>query len=97
MRDPASADLKVVTASAENEADVLVHDAHSASLTTAFALSRLADPDTLHHTPIGVFRSAEWPVYDTLTAEQMEAAVAERGPGDLAALLCSSGSWTVSV
>ncbi len=28
---------------------------------TAFALSRLADPDTLHHTPIGVFRDVTAP------------------------------------
>ncbi|WP_256107929.1 2-oxoacid:ferredoxin oxidoreductase subunit beta, partial [Streptomyces sp. ODS05-4] len=68
VRDRETGDLKVVEVTPANEADVLVHDAHSASPTTAFALSRLADPDTLHHTPIGVLRSVRRPVYDTLMA-----------------------------
>ncbi|MBK3525644.1 2-oxoacid:ferredoxin oxidoreductase subunit beta, partial [Streptomyces sp. MBT70] len=75
VRDRATGDLKVVTVTTENEADILVHDAHAASPTTAFALSRLADPDTLHHTPIGVFRSVDRPVYDTLMADQLDTAV----------------------
>ncbi|MER5489482.1 2-oxoacid:ferredoxin oxidoreductase subunit beta, partial [Streptomyces sp. NPDC002812] len=87
VRDPATGDLRVVDVTPENEADILVHDAHAASPTTAFALSRLADPDTLHHTPIGVFRSVERPVYDTLMADQLDSAVEQRGKGDLAALL----------
>ncbi|MCZ0204077.1 2-oxoacid:ferredoxin oxidoreductase subunit beta [Streptomyces sp. UMAF16] len=95
VRDRATGDLKVVTVTAENEADVLVHDAHAASPTTAFALSRLADPDTLHHTPIGVFRSVDRPVYDTLMTEQLDTAVEQRGKGDLAALLAGGDTWTV--
>lgn len=95
VRDAATGDLKVVTVTAENEADVLVHDAHAASPTTAFALSRLADPDTLHHTPIGVLRSVDRPVYDTLMADQLEAAVEQKGKGDLAALLGGNDTWTV--
>jgi 2-oxoglutarate ferredoxin oxidoreductase subunit beta len=95
VRDRATGDLEVVTVTPENEADILVHDAHAASPTTAFALSRLADPDTLHHTPIGVFRSVERPVYDTLMAEQLDTAVAQRGKGDLAALLAGGDTWTV--
>ncbi|MFF5707282.1 2-oxoacid:ferredoxin oxidoreductase subunit beta, partial [Streptomyces sp. NPDC012794] len=62
---------------------------------TAFALSRLADPDTLHHTPIGVFRSTQRPVYDTLMADQLEAAVDQHGKADLAALLTGHDAWTV--
>ncbi|MEU5078921.1 MULTISPECIES: 2-oxoacid:ferredoxin oxidoreductase subunit beta [Streptomyces] len=95
VRDRATGDLKVVTVTAENEADILVHDAHAASPTTAFALSRLADPDTLHHTPIGVFRSVDRPVYDTLMADQLDTAVEQRGKGDLAALLAGGDTWTV--
>ncbi|MEU3409917.1 MULTISPECIES: 2-oxoacid:ferredoxin oxidoreductase subunit beta [unclassified Streptomyces] len=95
VRDRATGDLKVVTVTAENEADILVHDAHAASPTTAFALSRLADPDTLHHTPVGVFRSVERPVYDTLMADQLDTAVEQRGKGDLAALLAGGDTWTV--
>ncbi|MHC6626823.1 2-oxoacid:ferredoxin oxidoreductase subunit beta [Streptomyces globosus] len=95
VRDPATGDLEVVEVTAENEARVLVHDARAASPTTAFALSRLADPDTLHRTPIGVFRSVERPVYDTLMAEQLETATEAKGEGDLAALLAGNDTWTV--
>ncbi|MGW0882175.1 2-oxoacid:ferredoxin oxidoreductase subunit beta [Streptomyces sp. NPDC002671] len=95
VRDRQTGDLKVVTVTPENEADLLVHDAHAASPTTAFALSRLADPDTLHHTPIGVFRSVERPVYDTAMAEQLDTAIEQRGKGDLAALLAGGDTWTV--
>ncbi|WP_225654930.1 2-oxoacid:ferredoxin oxidoreductase subunit beta [Streptomyces pseudogriseolus] len=96
VRDPATGDLKVVAVTPDNEADILVHDAHTASPTTAFALSRLADPDTLHHTPIGVFRSVDRPVYDTLMADQLDTAVDQHGKGDLAALLTGNDTWTVA-
>ncbi|MEU0006563.1 2-oxoacid:ferredoxin oxidoreductase subunit beta [Streptomyces sp. NPDC006314] len=95
VRDRQTGDLRVVTVTPENEADILVHDAHAASPTTAFALSRLADPDTLHHTPIGVFRSVERPVYDTAMADQLDTAIEQRGKGDLAALLAGGDTWTV--
>ncbi|MGB8943973.1 MAG: 2-oxoacid:ferredoxin oxidoreductase subunit beta, partial [Streptomyces sp.] len=74
---------------------ILVHDAHSTSPTLAFALSRLADPDTLHHTPIGVFRDVERPVYDTLMSDQLDTAIEQNGKGDLAALLAGGDTWTV--
>ncbi|MCQ0024232.1 2-oxoacid:ferredoxin oxidoreductase subunit beta [Streptomyces somaliensis DSM 40738] len=95
VRDPATGDLEVVAVTPENEARVLVHDAHAASPTTAFALSRLADPNTLHHTPIGVLRSVRRPVYDALMADQLDAAVERRGKGDLSALLAGNDTWTV--
>ncbi|NEC97688.1 2-oxoacid:ferredoxin oxidoreductase subunit beta [Streptomyces albidoflavus] len=96
VRAPATGDLQVVDVTPENEADILVHDAHNASPTTAFALSRLADPDTLHHTPIGVFRSADRPVYDTLMSDQLDEAVERQGQGDLSALLTGNDTWTVA-
>ncbi|MBT2387980.1 2-oxoacid:ferredoxin oxidoreductase subunit beta, partial [Streptomyces sp. ISL-1] len=80
----------------ENESRILVHDAHSASPTTAFALSRLADPDTLHNTPIGVLRSVERPVYDTMMSDQLDTAIEQNGKGDLAALLTGNDTWTVA-
>ncbi|MER0447622.1 2-oxoacid:ferredoxin oxidoreductase subunit beta [Streptomyces sp. Edi4] len=95
VRDAATGDLVVVPVTPDNEGDILVHDAHSASPTTAFALSRLADPDTLHHTPIGVFRSVERPVYDTLMADQLDTAIEQNGKGDLGALLAGKDTWTV--
>jgi 2-oxoglutarate/2-oxoacid ferredoxin oxidoreductase subunit beta len=95
VRDQATGDLRVIDITVEGTDGVLVHDAHAASPTTAFALSRLADADTLHHTPIGVLRDVERPVYDTEMAEQLEAAVEQRGKGDLAALLAGNDTWTV--
>ncbi|MER5889940.1 thiamine pyrophosphate-dependent enzyme, partial [Streptomyces sp. NPDC001941] len=95
VRDPHTGDLKVVAVTEDNQSQILVHDAHAASPTTAFALSRLADPDTLHHTPIGVFRSIERPVYDTLMADQLDTAVEHHGKGDLATLLAGNDTWTV--
>ncbi|MGN9794322.1 2-oxoacid:ferredoxin oxidoreductase subunit beta [Streptomyces sp. OZ13] len=95
VRNRSTGDLEVVAVTAENESDILVHDAHAASPTTAFALSRLADADTLHHTPIGVLRSVQRPVYDTLMAEQLDTAVEQHGKGDLAALLTGNDTWTV--
>ncbi|WP_406267820.1 2-oxoacid:ferredoxin oxidoreductase subunit beta [Actinacidiphila glaucinigra] len=95
VRDRATGDLRVVDVDASNEDEVLVHDAHAATPTTAFALSRLADPDTLHHTPIGVFRSVDRPVYDALMSEQLEQAVEQQGKGDLAAMLAGNDTWTV--
>ncbi|KQX65247.1 2-oxoacid:ferredoxin oxidoreductase subunit beta [Streptomyces sp. Root1310] len=95
VRDPATGDLKIVDVTPGNEAQILVHDAHAASPTTAFALSRLADPDTLHHTPIGVLRSVDRPVYDNEMARQLDTAVEQQGKGDLAALLAGGDTWTV--
>ncbi|MFJ3796567.1 2-oxoacid:ferredoxin oxidoreductase subunit beta [Streptomyces sp. NPDC090088] len=95
VRDRATGELTVVDVTADNESELLVHDAHSPSPTTAFALSRLADPDTLHNTPIGVFRAVERPVYDSQMTEQLDTAVEQDGKGDLAALLAGGDTWTV--
>ncbi|MGW0546996.1 2-oxoacid:ferredoxin oxidoreductase subunit beta [Streptomyces altiplanensis] len=95
VRDAATGDLKVVQVTPDNASQVLIHDAHAASPTTAFALSRLADPDTLHHTPIGVLRSTHRPVYDTLMADQLDTALEQNGKGDLNTLLTGNDTWTV--
>ncbi|MFD3585586.1 2-oxoacid:ferredoxin oxidoreductase subunit beta [Streptomyces sp. NPDC058683] len=95
VRDRLTGDLTVVDVTPDNESEILVHDAHSPSPTTAFALSRLADPDTLHHTPIGVLRSVERPVYDVQMSEQLDTAVEQHGKGDLGALLAGGDTWTV--
>ncbi|MYS78402.1 2-oxoacid:ferredoxin oxidoreductase subunit beta [Streptomyces sp. SID5926] len=95
VRDPQTGDLNIVTVTADNETQILIHDAHAASPTTAFALSRLADPDTLHHTPIGVLRSVQRPVYDTLMSQQLDTAIETDGKGDLATLLTGNDTWTV--
>jgi 2-oxoglutarate ferredoxin oxidoreductase subunit beta len=96
VRDPATGDLTIIDTTTEGTDHVLVHDAHAASPTTAFALSRLADPHTLHHTPIGILRNVHRPVYDTLMADQLEDATQRHGKGDLATLLHGNDTWTVA-
>ncbi|MFE0691604.1 2-oxoacid:ferredoxin oxidoreductase subunit beta [Streptomyces sp. JH002] len=96
FRNQETGDMEVAEITPENVSRVLVHDANSASPTTAFALSRLADPDTLHHTPIGVLRSVRRPVYDDLMADQLDEAVNRKGKGDLSALLQGNDTWTVA-
>ncbi|WP_035798580.1 2-oxoacid:ferredoxin oxidoreductase subunit beta [Kitasatospora mediocidica] len=95
FRDALTGELHTAPVTPDNEDRVLVHDAHAPNPVTAFGLSRLADNDTLHHTPIGVLRSVERPVYDTLMAEQLATAVEQRGEGDLATLLAGADTWTV--
>ncbi len=74
---------------------LLVHDEHREDPSLAFALSRLASgPHS--PTPIGVFRDVERADYGTLVDQQLVAAVERKGPGDLASLLTSGSTWTVS-
>ncbi|PWI44705.1 2-oxoacid:ferredoxin oxidoreductase subunit beta, partial [Streptomyces sp. ICBB 8177] len=61
-----------------------------------FALTRLADPTTLHHTPIGILRDTTRTVYDTAMADQLDTAVEQQGKGDLSALLAGKDTWTVA-
>jgi 2-oxoglutarate ferredoxin oxidoreductase subunit beta len=76
--------------------DTLVtHDAHRPDPSYAFALSRL-DASDFRHTPIGVFRQVEQASYDRLMAEQIAAAQARGGPGDLSALLAGHDTWEVN-
>jgi 2-oxoglutarate ferredoxin oxidoreductase subunit beta len=89
-------ELHVAEVTDDNRSDVLVHDAHHLSAARAFALTRIADADALHHTPIGVLRDVRRPVYDTLMADQLDQAVAAKGEGNLAALLTGNDTWTVA-
>jgi 2-oxoglutarate/2-oxoacid ferredoxin oxidoreductase subunit beta len=74
---------------------LITHDAHRDDPSYAFALSRLDTAD-FRHTPVGVFRQVEQPSYDRLMAEQIAAAKAGSGPGDLGALLSGSDTWEVN-
>jgi len=78
----------------EGEGEALVHDVGHETPTLAFGLSRLTQ-ERVGATPIGVFRSIERPVYDELMAEQLETATAQRGGGELEALLYAGETWTV--
>jgi len=81
---------------AETGADaLLVHDAHREDPSLAFALARLAH-DNHSPTPFGVFRDVDRPDYGSLVQQQVAAASEKKGPGDLAALLRSNGTWSVT-
>ena len=74
--------------------DLWVHDETCADPTPAFLLSRMRAPQFPE--PIGVFRAVDRPTYDDAINEQVEQAVAEKGPGDMNALLRSGDTWTVN-
>jgi 2-oxoglutarate ferredoxin oxidoreductase subunit beta len=95
-RDPTTADLRVTDTTTHGTDGLLVHDAHADSPTTAFALTRLADPHTLHHTPIGILRDIERPVYDDAMNTQLDQATTTQGPGNLTELLTGNDTWTVT-
>jgi 2-oxoglutarate ferredoxin oxidoreductase subunit beta len=76
---------------------VVIHDAHNADPSYAFALSRLSSPEA-GYAPMGVFRSVDRPVYDTMMEAQLATAQAN-GVGssaDLDALLKGADSWSVA-
>jgi 2-oxoglutarate ferredoxin oxidoreductase subunit beta len=73
---------------------VLVHNARTGSPATAFALSRLADNNTLHQTPIGILRQVQRPVYEDQLNEQLEEATRRHGKADLRATLTGKDAWT---
>jgi 2-oxoglutarate ferredoxin oxidoreductase subunit beta len=85
----------VVDVAEVGEDALVVHDEHHPEPSLAFALSRLT-LGTVGATPVGVFRDVEAPVYDELMEEQLETAKAQRGEGDLAALIASGDTWTIT-
>ncbi len=86
--------LQIVPTDSVDPVEIVVHDAHHPDTATAFALSRLSDPETLHQTPIGVLRDVQRPSYDRLMQSQLETAQ-EQGSGDLQAMLRGADTWTI--
>jgi 2-oxoglutarate ferredoxin oxidoreductase subunit beta len=75
------------------ESDLLVHDEQADEPYLALMLSRMFWPD--FPVPVGVLRAVPRPTHDQLIAQQISAAVAARGEGDLAEALASGETWTV--
>jgi len=75
------------------EAHLLVHDEEAEDPYLAYMLSRMWWPE--YPVPVGVFRNVERPTHDELLTSQIEAVIAQRGPGDLANLLRSGDTWSV--
>jgi 2-oxoglutarate ferredoxin oxidoreductase subunit beta len=75
------------------EDDLLVHDQHAEDPYLALMLSRMWWPD--YPVPVGILRAVDRPTHDQLLVDQIEAAKAKLGEGDLAAALRAGETWTV--
>ena len=85
---------RVVDSASVDSSKILVHDANRTDPTIAFALSRLSH-GPYGPTPVGIFRRIERPTYEVGLNQQLVDAQTKRGPGDLATLLRSAGTWDV--
>jgi 2-oxoglutarate ferredoxin oxidoreductase subunit beta len=86
---------EIVDVAEVGEDAILVHDETRPDPDVAFMLSRLSH-GPYEPTPIGVFRAVERPEYGESVNQQLAAAIEQRGPGDLGALLRSGATWEVS-
>ena len=77
------------------EGSLLVHDAHAADPSYAFALSRLGQHRLRAHADRRSSGRCERPTYDDAMSAQIDAARERQGEGDLAALLAGADTWRV--
>jgi 2-oxoglutarate ferredoxin oxidoreductase subunit beta len=83
---------RVVQASEVGPERLWVHDERDR--TAALLLGQLWAP--AYPIPVGVFLQEEGaPVYEDILVQQEQKVIAERGPGDVAALLRSGETWTI--
>jgi 2-oxoglutarate ferredoxin oxidoreductase subunit beta len=75
------------------EADLLVHDEAAPEPYLALMLSRMFWPD--FPVPVGVLRAISRPTHDRLIEDQLSAAVARSGVGDIDRVLNGGETWTV--
>lgn len=92
MRDGAAT---VVDSSSVDPGAILVHDETRENSSVAFSLSRLSH-GPYGPTPLGVFRNVSRSTYEGEMTDQIEAARARLGQGDLEKLVRSHGTWTVA-
>ena len=96
MRDPATGVLSVAEVAEVGLDNVLVHDAHRADPSIAYALTRLTDSGVLHRAPIGIFRDVTRPAYDDLARQQVATARGEGSDSDgLQRLVTGQETWSV--
>jgi 2-oxoglutarate ferredoxin oxidoreductase subunit beta len=100
VRDPANGALSVAEDVAPGDPRVVIHDAHAADPTYAFAISRLSQVDS-RLSAMGVFRDVSRPSYDDLMNDQLDVAKAKaettNGTDDAAlqSLIYGADSWTI--
>jgi 2-oxoglutarate ferredoxin oxidoreductase subunit beta len=87
--------VRVAAVADVGEDRILIHDEKHDDPGLAFALSRLSR-GPYEPTPIGVFRAHDRAEYVAETNRQVATAVAQKGEGDLAALLRSGATWDVA-
>ncbi len=85
-------EAKIVPTGSVDGSRIVVHDVEN--LAQAFALSRLSHSPT-GPTPLGIFRDSPRATYDEAVSQQIAAAQASKGPGDIDQLIRSLGTWTV--
>ena len=96
VRDPATGVLSVAEVAEAGLDNVLVHDAHRADPSIAYALTRLTDSGVLHRAPIGIFRDVTRPAYDDLARQQVATARGEGSDSDgLQRLVTGQETWSV--
>ena len=86
-------DPEIVNVKDVRPEELLVHNEQAAEPSLAFLLSRMRYPD--YPEPLGVFRAVDRPRYSELVHQQIDAAVARDGEGDLQSLLRGEETWTV--
>ncbi|MEW6210432.1 MAG: thiamine pyrophosphate-dependent enzyme, partial [Acidobacteriota bacterium] len=85
--------LEVVELGEVSEDSLIVHNEKAPDTYLAYMLARMEYPD--YPVPVGVFRDVERPTYEAMMDEQIKAAVARLGPGDLEKLINSGDTWIV--
>jgi len=75
------------------ENDLLVHDIYLKDASVAFMLARMEQPEFPQ--PVGIFRAIERPTYEEMMSDQVNAAIAKSGAGNLEKLLNSGDTWVV--
>src|SRR4051795_12333607 len=83
---------QIVDVADVGEDAILVHDEKREEPGLAFMLSRLAR-GPYEPTPIGVFRAVDRTDYGTAVQRQLNESQEQQGPGELATLLGSLGTW----
>ncbi|MGI9585906.1 MAG: 2-oxoacid:ferredoxin oxidoreductase subunit beta [Acidimicrobiia bacterium] len=84
---------RVVEVSEVGHHNIHVHDASAPNPSVSFALSRISQ-GPYRPTPLGVFRDVPRPSYGREMERQIVMAQEQKGPGDLATLIRSRGTWT---
>ena len=83
----------VELANGVSEDDLLVHDETHEEPIIASILALMNHPE--HPVPLGVLRAVQRPTYEDLLDEQVQNAISDKGPGDLAALFAEGDAWVV--